>query len=60
MALTKALDVVLDAEAVFGTKRCHRFSMFVEDNEIKAFFLEEDPGKLTVTSAEEMIKFLSA
>lgn len=60
MELTKALDVVLEAAAFLGNNRSQRYSMLVENNVIKAFFVEEDPGKVTVSSAEAMIKSLEA
>eukprot|EP00210_Caulerpa_lentillifera_P007989 g7628.t1 len=58
MEFAKALDVVLDATAILGNQRSHRFAMIVDDNVIKGFFVEEDPSKMTVSSATSVLKFL--
>ncbi len=46
LELTKALDIVLDAEAILGNKRCKRFSAVVVDGVIKAWN-QEAGGELT-------------
>lgn len=58
MEFAKGLDVVLDASSLLGNPRSHRFAVIAEDNVIKGFFIEEDPSKMTVSSAASVLKFL--
>ncbi|KAK9820372.1 hypothetical protein WJX72_009593 [[Myrmecia] bisecta] len=51
LELTKALDVVLDAEAKLGTKRCKRFSAVIKDNVITHINVEPDGGGLSCSLA---------
>ncbi|KAK9825361.1 hypothetical protein WJX81_003739 [Elliptochloris bilobata] len=60
LELTKALDVVLDAEGKLGTKRCKRFSAVIVDNTFKAFNVEPDGGGLTCSLVEPTMAQLKA
>mmetsp|Transcript_12840 Transcript_12840/g.17291 ORF Transcript_12840/g.17291 Transcript_12840/m.17291 type:complete len:84 (-) Transcript_12840:347-598(-) len=56
--LTKALDLVLDAEpvlAVLGNARCKRFSILVEDGVIKALNVAGDGVPDEETFAEKVL-----
>ncbi len=55
-ALTKALDLVLDT-AGFGGIRSQRYSMIVEDGEIKSLNVEEGGG-FEVSGADTILKQL--
>ena len=60
MELTKGLDLVLSIADKLGNDRSKRYALVAVDNVIKAFFVEEDPTKTTVTSAASMIEWLKS
>lgn len=50
--VAKALDIVLDAEAVLGSKRMKRFSMIVQKGTVKSFNVEADNTGLACSLAD--------
>lgn len=54
-AFTKAVGMELDLTARGMGVRSHRYAMRVEDGVVKSLKLEENPGGLDVSSAENML-----
>lgn len=52
MALTNAMDIVLDAEGKLGNKRMKRFSAVLKDGKIATLNVEEDGAGLACSLAE--------
>jgi len=57
-AFTKAIEMDLDLSAVLGSIRSKRYSMLVDDGEVKAFEVEPDGTGLTCSLANNFIKNL--
>ena len=55
--VTKSLDLMSDKSSNFMGLRCTRFAMIVENNFISELLIEE-PGKLDVSSAENVLSKL--
>jgi peroxiredoxin len=53
--LTKALGLELDLTARGMGVRSHRYAMVVENGEVKSLDVEENPGGLDVSSAENVL-----
>lgn len=53
---TKALGLELDATPFLGNVRCKRFSMYVEDGQVKALSVEPDGTGLSCSLAGDFIK----
>ena len=54
----KAIDMAFDASGGGLGTRSKRYSMVVENGVVKTFNVEESPGKVDVTSAENLLKTL--
>ena len=54
----RALGMELDLSAVGLGRRSARYAMIVEDGEVKAIFVEENPGEMTISSAENVLQAL--
>jgi peroxiredoxin len=54
----KAIDLTFDGSGNGLGTRSKRYSMLVEDGVVKRIEVEEAPGKVEVTSAENMLKAL--
>ncbi|MBX6425980.1 MAG: peroxiredoxin [Variibacter sp.] len=54
----KAIDMTFDGSANGLGLRSRRYAMLVEDGVVKQIFVEEAPGKVEVSSAENMLKVL--
>ena len=52
--ISKYYNLITDKSKNYMGYRCARFAMFIENNQIKSLKIEE-PGKLKVSSAENMI-----
>ncbi|XP_074862157.1 peroxiredoxin-5, mitochondrial [Carettochelys insculpta] len=60
-AFGKATELLLDSDALrtlFGTNRCKRFSMVLEDGVVKALNVEEDGTGLTCSLANHILSQL--
>lgn len=53
-----AAGLVLDAQAVFGGPRLKRGAIVIEDGLVKSVVVEENPGVVTVSHADEVLKHL--
>lgn len=58
--LAKALDIVLDAEGVLGSKRMKRFSMLLKDGEVKLLNVESDGTGLACSLADVTLEAVKA
>ncbi|KAG7442107.1 Redoxin [Guyanagaster necrorhizus] len=56
---TGATGLVFDATPLLGTPRSKRYVMIVNDNQVMSLAVEEDPDKVTVTSAKTILTALS-
>ncbi len=56
--LARALGLEIDLSEVGLGRRSARYAMIVEDGVVKALFVEENPGEMTVSSAENVLKAL--
>jgi glutaredoxin/glutathione-dependent peroxiredoxin len=54
----KAVDLTFDGSGNGLGTRSRRYSMLIEDGVVKQLNIEEAPGKVEVTSAENMLKAL--
>ncbi|GFZ42363.1 hypothetical protein JCM24511_00078 [Saitozyma sp. JCM 24511] len=57
-ALSSALGLVLDAQAIFGGPRLKRGAVVIENGEVKSVVVEPNPGEVTVSHANEVLKNL--
>lgn len=53
-----AAGLVLDAQAIFGGPRLKRGAIVIEDGIVKSVVVEENPGVVTVSHADEVLKHL--
>ena len=58
--VAKNLDIVLDAEAVLGSKRMKRFSMVVQNGIVKNFNVEADNTGLACSLADVALEQVKA
>ncbi|KAI9632827.1 Redoxin-domain-containing protein [Dioszegia hungarica] len=56
--LAHALGLVLDAQAIFGGPRLKRGAIVIEDGLVKSVVVEENPGAVSVSHADEVLKHL--
>ncbi|XP_030074478.1 peroxiredoxin-5, mitochondrial [Microcaecilia unicolor] len=60
-AFAEVTDMVLDSpqlKSLFGTKRCKRFAMIIENGKVKAINVEEDGTGLTCSLANNILSQL--
>jgi len=57
-SLASALGLVLDAQAVFGGPRLKRGAIVIEDGKVLSVAVEPNPGAVTVSHADEVLKAL--
>ena len=55
---TKALGLELDGSGIGLGTRSQRFAMIVNDGVVEEVFVEPDPSKMTVSSAENVLEHL--
>ncbi|KAK5164809.1 uncharacterized protein LTR77_009473 [Saxophila tyrrhenica] len=55
---TKAAGMDFDSVAFFGNRRSKRYAAIVEDGVVKSIWTEDDPTKVTVTSATNVLQAL--
>ena len=55
---TKQIGLDIDLTAAGLGKRSKRYSMLVEDGKVKQVFVEESPGQLEKSTAENMLTLL--
>ncbi len=55
---TKAMGLVLDGSGIGLGTRSQRFAMIVDDGVVEEIFIEPDPGKMTVSSAENVLQHM--
>ncbi len=55
---TKALGLELDGSGIGLGTRSQRFAMIVNDGVVEGIFVEPDPSKMTVSSAENVLEHL--
>ena len=51
----KELDLIFDATPFLGNQRAKRFAIVVEGGKVAKVEVEEDPTKVTVTSADSIL-----
>ncbi|KAG2382867.1 hypothetical protein C9374_004834 [Naegleria lovaniensis] len=55
---TRQVGLEIDLTAAGLGKRCKRYAMLVENGTVKQLFVEESPGQLEKTTAENMLTLL--
>lgn len=55
LTLTKALDMTFDMTGVGFGARSNRYSMLIDDGEVKVLNAEPNPGTFEVSDAEAMV-----
>lgn len=59
-ALTKALDMQFDSEALFGNKRARRFALYVRNGTVANVFVEPDLTGVGETAAGKVLSAIGA
>lgn len=57
-ALAHALGLVLDAQGLLGGPRLKRGAVVIEDGVVKSVVVEENPGEITTSHADAVLKAL--
>ncbi len=57
-AFTAALGLELDGSGIGLGRRAQRFAMIVNDGVVEEVFVEPDPGQMTVSSADNVLRHL--
>ncbi|KAF9520368.1 hypothetical protein BS47DRAFT_1336000 [Hydnum rufescens UP504] len=57
-AFVSALGLVIDVTPVLGGHRSHRFALIADSGKVEKVFVEEDPGQVTVTAADNVLNTL--
>ena len=55
---TRAMGLELDGSGIGLGTRSLRFAMIVDDGVVQEIFIEPDPGKMTVSSAENVLEHM--
>ena len=51
----RKLDLIFDASGLLGNERAKRFAVQVKDGKVSQVDIEEDPTKVTSTSADKVL-----
>ena len=51
----RQLDLIFDASGLLGNERSKRFAAVIKDGKVSSIDVEEDPTKVTSTSADKIL-----